>query len=116
MSAPWYEPLCSPADAPTADHQQCYLGKRRLERAISVYRKTVPGGSADSFDVTWHVYYLDPTAPRESVPLRERMAQRLGVGAGGAERVEAAMARLRAMGGSKGVASSFGARTGSTRD
>ncbi|KAI3332067.1 DSBA-like thioredoxin domain-containing protein [Xylariaceae sp. AK1471] len=36
----------------------CYIGKRKLESAISLYQKVYPGGKHDVFEVTWRPYYL----------------------------------------------------------
>ncbi|KAF3357633.1 hypothetical protein VdG1_05736 [Verticillium dahliae VDG1] len=58
----------------------CYVGKSRLDKAIALYQKTVPAGKDDTFTVTWSPFYLDPTSPKQGVPLRERMAQRFGPG------------------------------------
>ncbi|KAI1374294.1 thioredoxin-like protein [Hypoxylon crocopeplum] len=42
----------------------CYIAKRNLDRAISLYQKTYPGGRSDTFVITWMPYYLDyNTAP-----------------------------------------------------
>ena len=39
---------------------QCYVGKKRLERAIEQHRKTTPGGAEDTFNISWYPFYLDP--------------------------------------------------------
>lgn len=57
---------------------QCYLGKKRLERAIELYQKVYPGGKADTFNISWSAFYLDPEAPEVGIPLQERMGQRFG--------------------------------------
>ncbi|KAJ4996289.1 hypothetical protein K4K48_008746, partial [Colletotrichum sp. SAR 10_66] len=36
----------------------CYIGKRKLDHAISLYQKTYPGGKNDTFSITWKPYYL----------------------------------------------------------
>ncbi|CAK7222397.1 hypothetical protein SBRCBS47491_004852 [Sporothrix bragantina] len=89
----------------------CYLGKRRLEKAIEVYQKTVPGGSDDRFNVTWLPFYLDPTAPKTGIPTKERMAQKFG-----ADRVAALNARMRMMGQAEGINFTQEGKTGNTRD
>lgn len=40
----------------------CYLGKRRLERALDVV------GGGDEIDVRWRAFQLDPDAPRGNQP------------------------------------------------
>lgn len=91
---------------------QCYLGKKRLERAIDVYKKTVPGGSSDTFAITWKPFYLDPTLPPgRGIPVRERMAQKFG-----ADREAAITQRLAAMGQGEGICFTFSGKMGNTRD
>jgi predicted DsbA family dithiol-disulfide isomerase len=41
----------------------CYIGKKKLEMAISQYRERNPG-SNDTFSTTWKPYYLNPDAPK----------------------------------------------------
>jgi len=50
----------------------CYIGKRRLERALSQF--------ADAVEVDWHAFELDPSAPRElqSESYAERLARKYG--------------------------------------
>ncbi|GAM42793.1 DSBA-like thioredoxin domain protein [Talaromyces pinophilus] len=40
----------------------CYIGKRTLERAISIHQKTYPGGRDDIFNICFQPYYLDYTS------------------------------------------------------
>lgn len=88
------------------------MGKKRLDRAISLYQKTVPGGSQDSFRITWKPYYLDPTLPQgASYTVRERMGQKFGT-----DRVEALTARLATIGRTEGICFSFEGKMGNTRD
>ncbi len=37
----------------------CYIAKRNLDAAISLYQKTYPGGKSDTFAITWTPYYLN---------------------------------------------------------
>ncbi|KAL4893995.1 putative thioredoxin [Aspergillus ambiguus] len=37
----------------------CYIGKRTLDRAIALYRKTYPGGCNDTITIAWRPYYLN---------------------------------------------------------
>lgn len=94
--------------------QWCYIGKRKLEKAISLYQKTYPGGKNDSFSITWQPYYLDQNPPSRSVDKRELRAQRLsGISP---ERATEMMQRLSQIGRSVGISFKFGGRHGSTRD
>ncbi|EFQ35813.1 DSBA-like thioredoxin domain-containing protein [Colletotrichum graminicola M1.001] len=45
----------------------CYIGKRKLDRAIALYQKTYPGGKNDVFAITWRPYYLDYNPSTHSV-------------------------------------------------
>ncbi|KAJ4387709.1 hypothetical protein N0V93_008308 [Gnomoniopsis smithogilvyi] len=90
----------------------CYLGKKRLDRAIEVYKKTIPNGSDDKFNITWKPYALDPTLPPgRSFPVLERMAQKFG-----ADRQDAITKRLTLMGQGEGICFSFQGKLGNTRD
>lgn len=40
----------------------CYIGKRTLEKAISIHQKTYPGGRDDIFNISFQPYYLDYTS------------------------------------------------------
>ncbi|KAI5863646.1 DSBA oxidoreductase [Durotheca rogersii] len=89
----------------------CYVGKKRLDRAIDLYRKVYPGGKDDTFTISWHPFYLDPTSPTVGVPVLERMAQRFG-----ADRVAAMQQRLTLIGREEGITFSFAGKLGNTRD
>ena len=43
---------------------RCYVGKRRLEKAIEEYKT---GGGKASFEIKWHPFFLDPSLPEEGV-------------------------------------------------
>jgi predicted DsbA family dithiol-disulfide isomerase len=45
----------------------CYIGYRRLQKAIALFQKTYPGGSRDAFNIVWRPYYLKPDAPTQGV-------------------------------------------------
>lgn len=87
----------------------CYIGLRRLQRAIAIYRKTTPGARADTITTTWHAYQLDPLAT--SQPLTDRMASRWG-----ADRVPEIKERLFQLGVKDGMVFNFDSRIGNTRD
>ncbi|GAW13343.1 hypothetical protein EKO27_g3570 [Xylaria grammica] len=89
----------------------CYVGKRRLDRAIELYRKTYPAGRDDTFTVSWAPFYLDPTSPKTGVPVLERMAQKFGP-----ERVDMMRQRLTTIGQEEGINFAFSGRIGNTRD
>lgn len=92
----------------------CYLGIARLNRAIGLYKRTVPSGSNDTFAISWHAFQLDPTAKPgfgESRPTREVTAAKFG-----AQRVAALEERLASMGAAEGIRFTMAGRIGSTRD
>lgn len=56
------------------DHR-CFIGKRRLEKAIVQTKETHPD---TKFEIAWHPYELDPTLPKESVDKTERYQKKFG--------------------------------------
>ncbi|RAH50503.1 DsbA family oxidoreductase [Aspergillus brunneoviolaceus CBS 621.78] len=108
----------------------CYIGYRRLTKALRLYQKTYPGGGQDAIRITWKPYILDANAPMESIPYMgnpnlshiphqthdkiltdrsERMTQKLGP-----EKVPHAQAHLQRLGHADGIHFRFGGRIGST--
>ncbi|KAJ8110069.1 hypothetical protein ONZ43_g5973 [Nemania bipapillata] len=55
----------------------CYIGKKRLDKAIALYQKVYPNGRSDTFTVTWQAYYLDPSAPARGISWEARLLQKL---------------------------------------
>lgn len=41
----------------------CYMGKKRLERGIKMYKEAHPESKA-TFSTTWAPFYLNPDAPK----------------------------------------------------
>ncbi|KAH7029230.1 DSBA-like thioredoxin domain-containing protein, partial [Microdochium trichocladiopsis] len=89
----------------------CYVGKKRLDQAIELYRKVYPTGKDDTFTISWSAFQLDPTSPKKGVPLNERMAQKFGAAA-----VPRLHERLSTIGRDVGIDFSFDSRVGNTRD
>ncbi|KAK3943684.1 DSBA oxidoreductase [Diplogelasinospora grovesii] len=89
----------------------CYIGKKKLDRAIELYRKVYPGGKEDTFTLFWSPFYLDETSPKQGVPILERFTQRFG-----AERAAGFQERLRNIGTQEGISFSFAGKLGNTRD
>ncbi|KAH8736372.1 thioredoxin-like protein [Ilyonectria robusta] len=56
----------------------CYIGKRKLDMAISLYQKTYPGGKSDVFSINYRPYYLNYGPSTHSVDKREIADARLG--------------------------------------
>ncbi|KAI0471725.1 DSBA oxidoreductase [Xylariaceae sp. FL0804] len=89
----------------------CYIGSKRLEKAIDLYKKVYPGGKQDSFTISWLPFYLDPSPPAEGVPLRQRFLERYGP-----ERALEREKRLKSIGQQEGIAFTFENKIGNTRD
>ncbi|KAL7934703.1 thioredoxin-like protein [Trichoderma chlorosporum] len=90
----------------------CFLGKARLDRAISAFRNTTLKGETDNFTISWHAFYLEPQASFKSEPVREHVARKFG----SFSRVDAIHERLAQTGAEEGLNFSFEGRTGHTRD
>ncbi|KAL3442955.1 thioredoxin-like protein [Aspergillus insuetus] len=88
----------------------CYIGYRTLQRAMTLYQKTYPGGSRDTFDIIWKPYFIDEVEPDESVLIHDRMARRMTP-----SQIEAAQMRLVRSGNPLGINFSFGGYMGSSR-
>ncbi|KAF2095365.1 DSBA oxidoreductase [Rhizodiscina lignyota] len=87
----------------------CYLGKRRLEKAISLWHKTA--SKTDTFTISWKPYYLQPNLPAEGVDKIQKMTERMGE-----EKAKLARKRLLQMGQFEGIDFHFGGKIRSTRD
>ncbi|KAF2743868.1 DSBA oxidoreductase [Sporormia fimetaria CBS 119925] len=88
----------------------CYIGKKRLESAITLYKKSHPS-SNDTFSTSWHPFYLNPDAPKTSVDKRSYYASKFG-----AERTEMIWERMINLGEQEGINFVLGGKTGNTRD
>jgi predicted DsbA family dithiol-disulfide isomerase len=74
----------------------CYLGKKRLERALA----EEPG---DPIQVHWRPYQLDPSIPDGGLERRAYMINKFG----DSGRIEAAHERLQTLGAEEGIAFAF---------
>ncbi|UKZ81498.1 hypothetical protein TrVFT333_009270 [Trichoderma virens FT-333] len=90
----------------------CYLGKARLDRAISAFHNATPKGETDNFTISWHAFYLDPYASFESEPVRQHVARKFG----SLSRVDAIHERLAQTGAEEGLNFTFKGLVGNTRD
>lgn len=54
----------------------CFIGKRRLEAALGLYRERRPEAPAPS--VTFHPFELNPDLPREGIARSEYIARKFG--------------------------------------
>ena len=82
----------------------CYIGKRRLERAIAQLdpRRTTP-------IIRVHPFFLDSTLSQQSIDKMEHYHHKFG-----AERTKAMLSRMKATGHDEGIAFSYGGKIGST--
>jgi predicted DsbA family dithiol-disulfide isomerase len=74
----------------------CYLGKKRLERALAQE-------SGEPIAVHWRPYQLDPSIPKDGLDRRAYMINKFGNDG----RIEAAHERLRSLGAEEGIAFAF---------
>ncbi|KAL4928274.1 DsbA family oxidoreductase [Aspergillus undulatus] len=87
----------------------CYIGYRRLTRAILTHRQSYP---TDKFTITWSPFYLNASSP----PYPGVNKAAFYESKFGAARTGAIFARLGAVGEIEGVKFGFGGNTGRTRD
>lgn len=90
---------------------QCYVGKNRLENAIKAYKQTVPGGSDDTFTITWHPFYLDPSLPKKGVDPEAHLGNKYGL-----ERTKMMRSRIRTLAAAEGLPFKSEGKIGNTRD
>lgn len=86
----------------------CYVGKNRLDLAISQHKQTNP---SDTFSTTWAPFYLNPDAPKLSVDKQTLYEQKFG-----AQRTRMMQIRLAQIGKEVGIDFAYGGKTGNTRD
>ena len=55
----------------------CYIGKRRLEKAIK-YTQTSDNVQVDDIEIVYHPFQLDPSVPAEGVDFQTYMENRFG--------------------------------------
>ena len=88
----------------------CYVGKNRLDRAISRHTSNTEGKD-DTFSITWLPFYLNPDAPKVGVDKLSYYQSRFGK-----ERSAMMFERLAGIGREVGIDFKFGGKTGGTRD
>ena len=90
--------------------RQCYVGKKKLERGISLYKSAHPE-SKDTFNITWKPFYLNPQAPKIGIDKQKYYKSKFGDA-----KADMIFGRLAAVGKDVGINFSFGGKTGNTRD
>ncbi|MGB7540750.1 MAG: DsbA family oxidoreductase [Burkholderiales bacterium] len=78
----------------------CFIGKRRLEAALELYRGRNPDASAPT--VTWHPFQLNPDMPAEGIARDEYVRRKFGP-----ERAKNVYDRVAAVGGQVGIPFAF---------
>lgn len=74
----------------------CFIGLRRLERAIALVRESRPDFQ---YVVRWRAFFLNPDTPPEGEPYLPFLIQKFG----GREQVEAIWQRIRGVGATLGI-------------
>ncbi|GIK06097.1 hypothetical protein Aspvir_001740 [Aspergillus viridinutans] len=92
----------------------CYIGKRKLDRAIALYQKTYPGGRSDIFSIKWSPYYLNYNPHPHSVPKSDLIDERMGDMT--PEQRATLFNRMNQIGRTVGIIFKPGGLIGSTRD
>ncbi|KAF3152940.1 hypothetical protein TWF225_005869 [Orbilia oligospora] len=85
----------------------CYVGFKRLNKAIDIFKQR---HSDATFEIKWHPYYLNPSAPKVSVDKQKVYEKKFG-----RDRVAMMHRRLAAVGLQDGIKFAFGGKTGNTR-
>ncbi|KIW09822.1 hypothetical protein PV08_11923 [Exophiala spinifera] len=88
----------------------CFVGKRKLEKAIDLWKKT-HGNSSDTFSITWGAYYLRPDAGTSEATTVDYIKQKTGM-----HDITPVIRRMEQLGRANGIRFKVGGRTGSTRD
>ena len=78
----------------------CFIGKRRLEAALKLYRERNPEAAEPK--VTWHPFQLNPDMPPEGVDRDEYVRRKFG-----AERAGQVYGRITVVGGEVGIPFDF---------
>ncbi len=78
----------------------CYIGKRRIEAALELYRERRPGAAQPK--VTWHPFQLNPDMPPEGVDRDEYVKRKFG-----ADRAAQVYGRITAIGRQVGIPFDF---------
>jgi len=78
----------------------CYIGKRKLEAALDLYKENNPGAPAPV--VTWHPFQLNPDMPKEGIPRDEYVKRKFGP-----ERAKTVYNRVTGVGAEAGIPFAF---------
>lgn len=107
--------LLTKPDKPHGLSTKCYVGKKKLDRAISLYRSLHPASDTqqeDTFTITWHPYFLQPNAPTPGIDKRVFYASKFSSPAQAARIFQ----NLESVGKGVGINFRFGGLIGNTRN
>jgi predicted DsbA family dithiol-disulfide isomerase len=76
----------------------CYIGKRRLEQALELFRRSV---DVAELEVVWHPFQLNPQLPLQGIARSEYLSRKFG------SRADDIYARVTAVGRSVGIDFAF---------
>ncbi|KAF2668342.1 putative thioredoxin [Microthyrium microscopicum] len=91
----------------------CYVGKKRLEQAITLYQKTYPGGKNDTFAINWRPYYLNYNT---GASVEKRELTKVKLANMSTEEQEKLKARMHRIGASVGIDFKWGGKIGHTSE
>lgn len=96
----------------------CLLARNRLNRALEIFRKTVPGASSTPLSIHWQAHLLQLTSPQaSSIPSSGSVAASSITDAKfGVDRARAKQEKLARAGAAEGINFSFAGKIGPTRD
>lgn len=96
----------------------CLLARNRLNRALEIFRKTVPGASTTPISIQWQAHLLQLTSPQASyIPSSgSTSASAITEAKFGADRARAKQEKLARAGAAEGINFSFAGKIGPTRD
>ena len=77
----------------------CFIGKRRLESALKLYRERHPGAAEP--EISWHPFQLNPDMPQAGIDRKEYVARKFGARGG------QVYDRVKAVGQEVGIAFAF---------
>jgi len=81
----------------------CYIGKRNLEKALSLYEAensgAVQGSDEKTLRITWHPFQLNPHLPADGIPRDEYTSSKFG----GPDRAREIYARVASAGAQAGI-------------
>ncbi|KAJ5081960.1 hypothetical protein N7532_011003 [Penicillium argentinense] len=95
-------------------NQWCYIGKRNVEKAISLHQNVTPGGHSDIFSIKWRTYYLDYNPHGHSVLKSELVREKLAGMT--SEQREELSANMKSIGRTFGISFMHGDNMGDTRN